>query len=80
MGSWTFVDRRLEFILEELGQKKARRAIYAGRPASASPATGSYKKHNEEQALLVDQALNQPGDRIPQPFRRPTPMAAITPR
>ncbi len=79
MGPWTFVDRRLEFVLEDL-RHKARKVTYAGRPAAASPATGLYKKHNQEQALLVDQALNQPLDKILQPFRRPTPMAAITPR
>ncbi len=80
MGPWTFVDRRLEFILEELGHTTAKRAVYAGRPAAASPATGLYKKHNQEQALLVEQALNVTPERIPQPFRRATPMSAITPR
>ncbi len=78
MGPWTFVDRRLEFVLEELGHK-CRRAVYAGRPAAASPATGLYKKHNEEQALLVEQALSVPAAKIPQPFRRPTPLAEMTP-
>ena len=56
MGSWFFVDRRLENLLVEIGHKAAR-PIYAGRPEAASPATGSLKRHNAEQAKLVDDAL-----------------------
>ncbi|WP_041795016.1 2-oxoglutarate dehydrogenase E1 component [Pararhodospirillum photometricum] len=77
MGAWSFVDRRLEYILEELGSTVQRRAIYAGRPSSASPATGLYRKHNAEQAVLVEQALKWPRDTLPQPFRRVTRMSAI---
>jgi 2-oxoglutarate dehydrogenase E1 component len=32
---------------------------YAGRPASASPATGYLAKHNEEQKALVEQAFGK---------------------
>ncbi len=56
MGSWTFIDRRLEAVLEAVGGK-AKRPLYKGRPEAASPATGSLKRHNVEQALLVEQAL-----------------------
>jgi 2-oxoglutarate dehydrogenase E1 component len=36
---------------------KARRPLYVGRPDSASPATGLLRRHNLEQAHLVDEAL-----------------------
>jgi 2-oxoglutarate dehydrogenase E1 component len=69
MGPWTFVDRRLEFVMEEAGSK-AKRPLYVGRKAAASPATGLYKTHNLEQAQLVEQALTWEEGKIPQPFRR----------
>ena len=56
MGAWTFADRRIESVLEKVGGK-AKRPLYAGRPEAASPATGSLKRHNAEQAKLVDEAL-----------------------
>ncbi len=56
MGAWTFMDRRLEAVLTELGGK-AKRPLYAGRVEAASPAAGSLKRHNAEQAALVAQAL-----------------------
>ena len=57
MGSWHFVDRRIEAVLTDL-KHKAKRPIYAGRRAAASPATGLLKRHQEEQAKLVDDALS----------------------
>lgn len=56
MGYWTFVDRRIEAVLTELNHK-AGRPKYIGRPAAASPATGLLKRHNAEQAKLIDEAL-----------------------
>ncbi|MBF0305144.1 MAG: 2-oxoglutarate dehydrogenase E1 component [Alphaproteobacteria bacterium] len=76
MGAWTFVHSRLGYILEELGARDGR-VHYAGRKAAASPATGSLKKHQQEQALLVEQALRRPVDELPKPFRRPTPMSKL---
>jgi 2-oxoglutarate dehydrogenase E1 component len=70
MGPWTFVDRRIEFILEELAHK-VHKACYVGRKAAASPATGLHKNHVYEQALLVEQALTAALFTLPQPFRRP---------
>jgi 2-oxoglutarate dehydrogenase E1 component len=69
MGSWTFVDRRLEYALEDAGIK-AKRPVYAGRSPAASPATGLMKIHVREQAQLCEWALISPLDQIPQPFRR----------
>ncbi len=50
-GGWTFMFPRL---YELFGRRVIR---YAGREASASPATGSLKLHRQEQAELVEQAL-----------------------
>ncbi|WP_430437523.1 2-oxoglutarate dehydrogenase E1 component [Oceanibaculum nanhaiense] len=57
MGSWTFVDRRIEAVLTEVGAKQ-KRPVYVGRPAAAATATGLLKRHNLEQAKLVDEALS----------------------
>jgi 2-oxoglutarate dehydrogenase E1 component len=57
MGSWHFVDRRIEGVLTDI-KHKAARPRYIGRVPAASPATGSLKKHNEQQAKLVDEALS----------------------
>jgi 2-oxoglutarate dehydrogenase E1 component len=76
MGAWVFVDRRLEFILEELSHK-VRKAHYVGRTAAAAPATGLHKNHVYEQALLVEQALTAALFTLPQPFRRPTKLSQI---
>ena len=76
MGPWMFVDRRIEFVLEEVGGKSAR-ASYVGRKASASPATGLHKTHVIEQNLLVDQALSWETGKLPQPFRRMGGLKAI---
>jgi 2-oxoglutarate dehydrogenase E1 component len=46
----------LEAILTEIGAKKTRFA-YAGRKASASPATGLASRHKYEQETLVKEAL-----------------------
>ncbi len=56
MGAWTFVDRRIEGLLEDIGGV-ATRPSYAGRVEGASQATGLAKRHAREQAALVDQAL-----------------------
>ncbi len=56
MGAWTFVNDRLEHVISDIGAKQTR-PIYVGRPAAASPATGSNKRHRIEQATLVDEAL-----------------------
>jgi len=69
MGSWTFVDRRLEYALDGV-DIKARRPVFAGRPPAASPATGLMKVHVREQNQICEWALNTPLDQIPQPFRR----------
>jgi 2-oxoglutarate dehydrogenase E1 component len=56
MGAWTFIEHNIEWVLEHssVGSKKVR---YAGRPASASTATGLMSKHVAEQKALVESAL-----------------------
>jgi 2-oxoglutarate dehydrogenase E1 component len=55
-GYWNFLGWRIDKCLAEAGVKP-RRARYAGRPASASPATGLAKRHAAEQAALIADAL-----------------------
>jgi 2-oxoglutarate dehydrogenase E1 component len=50
MGGWTFVAPRLQELMKTPFQ-------YVGRDASASPATGSHKVHDREQAELVAAAI-----------------------
>jgi len=56
MGAWSFVDRRIEQVLAGL-DTAAKRARFAGRAEAASPATGLFKRHQREQAALVEDAL-----------------------
>jgi len=56
MGAWFFVAPRLEVVLQAVGMRQTR-PYYAGRPPSASPATGIYQQHVREQSTLVDKAL-----------------------
>jgi len=56
MGAWGFVDRRIEQVLAGL-DIAARRPRFVGRAEAASPATGLFKRHVQEQAQLVDAAL-----------------------
>jgi 2-oxoglutarate dehydrogenase E1 component len=55
-GGWFFVEPNIEWVLGRIGAK-AGRAKYAGRPASASPATGLAARHKAEQEALVEAAL-----------------------
>lgn len=57
-GGWTFVEPNLEWVLTKIGAKQSR-AIYAGRAASASPATGLASRHKAEQEALVNDALGK---------------------
>jgi 2-oxoglutarate dehydrogenase E1 component len=56
MGAWNFVDRRIEQVLDGL-DVAAKRPRIVGRAEAASPATGLFKRHAEEQAHLVADAL-----------------------
>jgi len=68
MGAWTFIQPRLNDILDSQ-DGAAREVRFVGRKAAASPATGLLKVHVMEQALLVEQALATDLDSLPRPFR-----------
>ncbi len=52
MGAWPFLHEYLQSLLG--GNQKL---TYAGRPISASPATGSHHRHEAQQQALVQQAI-----------------------
>jgi 2-oxoglutarate dehydrogenase E1 component len=56
MGSWTFIRDFIEEVMDEINMAQSR-LLYTGRPAAASPATGTLARHNREQKALVDEAL-----------------------
>ena len=60
-GSWTFMEPNIEWVLTRIGAKNTRPA-YAGRPASASPATGLASQHKAQQQALVNDALTIEGN------------------
>jgi 2-oxoglutarate dehydrogenase E1 component len=53
MGPWRFLEEGIQPLLDSSG----RRLRYVGRPESASPATGSGKRHQQEQSAIVAAAL-----------------------
>ena len=55
-GAWSFIEPELETLLTKV-RGTATRSAYAGRTASASPATGLASRHKYEQTALVDAAL-----------------------
>ena len=55
-GAWTFVEPLLETCLADAGAAPGR-PVYAGRAASASPATGIASRHKSQQERLVADAL-----------------------
>ena len=64
MGAWMLARDFIEDIMVDVGTKQQRLA-YVGRPAAASPATGSLTRHNKEQQKLVAFALGLDiGDKI----------------
>jgi 2-oxoglutarate dehydrogenase E1 component len=50
MGPW-------HFVRDSLREASGRDVRYVGRPESASPATGSGKRHQQEQTAIVDEAF-----------------------
>jgi 2-oxoglutarate dehydrogenase E1 component len=59
-GAWFFVEDLLEQSLAEAGFD-GMRPVFAGRPSSASPATGLARRHASEQAKLIAAALGHQG-------------------
>ena len=59
-GAWSFIEPNIEWCLTRIGAKH-QRPDYAGRAASASPATGLASQHKAQQQALIDQALTIEG-------------------
>jgi len=59
-GAWTFIEPNLEWVLTRI-KAKHKRPRYAGRNASASPATGQASQHKAQQSALVNDALTIEG-------------------
>ncbi len=56
MGAWSFVQPNIERVLEFIGAKNSR-PRYAGRPPSASTATGLMSRHLKELKTFLEEAL-----------------------
>lgn len=56
MGSWTFVEPYLEWVLGH-ASSKSKRPRYVGRPASAATATGLMSKHTAQLNAFLDEAF-----------------------
>jgi 2-oxoglutarate dehydrogenase E1 component len=59
-GAWSFIEPNIEWVLGRIDAKH-QRPVYAGRAASASPATGLASTHKAQQQALVDEALTIKG-------------------
>ena len=57
MGAWPFMALNLPGHLAEFGETRQLRVV--SRRASASPATGSSKKHQVEQQELIEAAFRR---------------------
>ena len=60
-GAWSFIEPNLEWVLNKI-KTQAKRPSYAGRAASASPATGLAAQHNKQQTNLINEALRILGE------------------
>ena len=56
MGSWSFVEPYVEWVLGQAGCK-AKRPTYVGRPASAATATGTMSRHLAQLKAFLDEAF-----------------------
>ncbi len=56
MGSWTFIEPYLEWVLGQAGTK-AKRPRYAGRAAAAATATGMMSRHQAQLRAFLDEAF-----------------------
>ena len=64
-GAWFFVDRKLEKILNDIGNKVCTRPRYVGRAEAASPAAGRMKDHLAQLKAFVNDALTIEGRGAP---------------
>jgi len=57
-GAWSFVQPRIETLLNETEHHNRRHVLYAGRPPSASVATGIKAMHVREEQELLEEAFS----------------------
>jgi 2-oxoglutarate dehydrogenase E1 component len=55
MGPWSFVDRKIETILREIGSGRQHRCV--SRPGNASTTIGTTSEHNADQERLAEMAV-----------------------
>ncbi len=55
MGAWAYIALQLQEIITAVAPGRA--LLYVGRPAAASPATGSFTQHEHEQRELIKAAF-----------------------
>ena len=63
-GAWTFVAPLVQGVIGA-----SRSLEYLGREQAASPATGSSKNHQAEEAAILDEALKRPRSASPEVHR-----------
>lgn len=56
-GAWQYVQPRLETVLNKTQAHKDKKVRYAGRPPSASVATGNKTQHKQEHDDLIREAF-----------------------
>jgi 2-oxoglutarate dehydrogenase E1 component len=56
MGAWSYIEPNMQWVLEHIEARQARLS-YAGRPASASTATGLMSTHLKQLNSFLDEAL-----------------------
>ncbi len=59
-GAWSFIEPEIETLRTRIGARTTR-PRFAGRPSSASPATGLASRHKHEQQTLINDALGGDG-------------------
>ncbi|MEM6637159.1 MAG: 2-oxoglutarate dehydrogenase E1 component [Pseudomonadota bacterium] len=59
-GGWSFIEPNIEWVLTRINAAHSR-PVYAGRAASASPATGLASQHKAQQKALIEAALTIKG-------------------
>ncbi|CBF81643.1 hypothetical protein AN5571.2 [Aspergillus nidulans FGSC A4] len=63
-GSWSYVQPRIETLLNETEHHNRRHVMYAGRPPSASVATGLKSVHVKEEQEMLEEAFSVHQERL----------------
>lgn len=63
-GAWSFVQPRIETLLNQTEHHNRRHVMYAGRDPSASVATGLKSSHLREEQTLLDTAFSVTQDKL----------------